>query len=455
MSGRIALATCIASTSLAQAQTAPAITAWLQNTTVTGSYYMSGNSMAVPNGILVNCQLVEYSNDYVYVHASGVPAYPTGPYLIGPPGTVQDQNAIFKIPLNPEQNTGTAAPTLPEYCGILINGVGLWDFRDGFSWNSTTQTLDGPQGPGGGGPGGGTSDWNRDAVLVEKGNFDCSKAHPGNGNYHYHQNPTAFKLDLNVISTVCNLYDADGLYSMDSTQHAPLIGYAYDGFPIYGAFGYKNADGTGGIARMKSGYQLRDITTRTTSPMGASVGIGPDVSTMYPLGYFREDYEFITHPGQVDYLDEHNGRFAITPEYPTGNYCYYATVDANWNSAYPYAIGPTFYGVFADRKVPAVDEATTVYAAPVGIAETNGVVMHATVFPNPTNEFIAIQVTGLNKENLAIDLTDATGRVVKSTTLTKGMTIAYLDVQTLYAGNYFVKISGANGSTSERVIIAR
>ena len=44
----------------------PAVTSWLQNTTQTGSYYMQGNSTAIDNGILVNCQKVEYSADFVF-----------------------------------------------------------------------------------------------------------------------------------------------------------------------------------------------------------------------------------------------------------------------------------------------------------------------------------------------------------------------------------------------------
>ena len=64
-----------------QGQLSPAITAWLQNTTETGTYYISGNSTAISNGELVNCQQVEYSNDFVYITATGIPAYPTGPFL--------------------------------------------------------------------------------------------------------------------------------------------------------------------------------------------------------------------------------------------------------------------------------------------------------------------------------------------------------------------------------------
>ena len=86
------------------------------------------------------------------------------------------------------------------------------------------------------------------------------------GAYHHHQNPSAFKLDLSVLSSICNLYDADGLYVIDSTQHSPILGFAYDGYPIYGAYGYKNSDGTGGITRIKSSYQLKNMTSRVNGP---------------------------------------------------------------------------------------------------------------------------------------------------------------------------------------------
>ena len=209
---------------LSKAQVNPAISSWIQNTSQTGSYYVSGNSTALSNGILVNCQQVESSASYVYIHATGVPAYPTGPYLDNNPSQASNQNAIFKFPLAPTQNTGIATATTGGNIGVFINGVALFDYRDGCAWNPNTNTLCG--GPGNGPcPGGMAASfpWNRDAIRAEKGGFDCSKAHPAMGNYHHHQNPSAFKLDLNVISTICNLYDADGLYAIDSTQHSPLI----------------------------------------------------------------------------------------------------------------------------------------------------------------------------------------------------------------------------------------
>jgi len=260
----------------AHSQLNPAITNWLQNTTQTGSYYTTGNSTPISNNILVNCQEIQYSANWVYVKTKGIPSYVTGPFQDGNPSQAQNQNAIYKISLNPTPNTGNPTATSGGNIGIFINGVSLFDYRDGVAWNTATNALCGGPGnpPCPGGPQA-NMQWNRDAIPAEKLGFDCSKGHPAMGNYHHHQSPSAFKLDLNVISTICDLYDADGLYAIDSTSHSPLIGYAYDGFPIYGAYGYKNTDGTGGITRIKSGYQLRAMTSRTTWANGTDVADGP------------------------------------------------------------------------------------------------------------------------------------------------------------------------------------
>jgi hypothetical protein len=338
-------------------QTNPVITSWLLNTTnIYGRHYVSGNSTPIQDSVLANVQKVQYSASSVYISTQGIPSYITGPF-IGNPSIAEAQNAIFKLPLSPQKNTGTLANTTGGNIGIFINGVALFDFRDAVSWQFSSSSLKG-------GPAGGTGDgvWNRDAVIAERNSFDCAKAHPANGNYHHHQNPSAFNFDFKVLSNICNLYASDGLYKIDSTVHSPLIGYAYDGFPIYGAYAYKNVDGTGGIVRMKSSYNLRNITIRTTYSDGTTVTGGPDISTTYPLGYFREDYQYnTTSAATPDYLDEHNGRFCKTPEYPNGIFCYFATVDANRNSAYPYAVGPTFYGTRVASKVATITETVTNY----------------------------------------------------------------------------------------------
>ena len=438
---------------LCKSQSNPVITSFLQNTTKLGTYYVSGNSTAMSNNILVNCQLVEYSSSSVYVHTKGVPAYPTGPFLDGNPSNATDQNAIFKFPLNPVQNTGSLTATTAGNIGIFINGVALFDYRDGVAWNNTTGSLCGGPGnspcPGGMGA---SQAWNRDAIPAEMKGFDCSKAHPAMGNYHHHQNPSAFKLDLNVVSTICNLYAADGLYAIDSTKHSPLIGFAFDGFPIYGAYGYKNVNGTGGIVRMKSSYSLSTNTTRLNGP-----AINQVVGTQTMVnGYFREDYVYTpTSASTPDFLDQHNGRFCITPEYPNGIYCYFATVDAKWNSAYPYVVGPTFYGVYSNRKVTSVSETTTKYTSTTGLQNSKIEDVKLNIFPNPSSDFIAIQVVGLNQENLSIELFDAAGKLVQKSSINAGATNTYLDTRTLYAGSYLVKITGPTVSKTSKVVITK
>ena len=430
----------------AMAQLNPAIEHWMINSTgITGRHYIQGNSTPINETTLANVQTVQYSNNWVYVTATGVPSYITGPFMDGNPSLATSQNAIFKMPLNPTQNTGTLTNTTGGNIGIFVNGVALFDYRDGVAWNSNSNSLCGGlpgMSPCPGGPGASFS-WNRDAIRAEKAGFDCSKGHPAMGNYHHHQNPSAFKLDLTVISNVCDLYDADGLYVIDSTVHSPLIGYAYDGFPIYGAYGFKNADGTGGITRIKSSYQLRNITARTVWADGTDVPDGPTVSTTYPLGYFREDYEFINH-AQADYLDVHNGRFCVTPEYPNGIYCYFATVNEEWNSAYPYVVGPTFYGVKTASKVTSITETVTTYTSSAGISELTD--HQWTVYPNPSNDIIMVQVNDLTNQSYTVELFDALGKLIQSQQIVQGSTIAYFNADTLYKGVYLVKVKGQNGS---------
>ncbi|MFN5845295.1 MAG: YHYH protein [Flavobacteriia bacterium] len=451
---KLTLGIAIGISSLSAAQTNPAILSWLQNTTQTGSYYQSGNPTPISNGIAVNCQSVQYSTNWVYVTTNGIPSYPTGPFLDGNPSQATDQNAIFKFPLNPTQNTGTPTSTTGGNIGVFINGVALFDYRDGVAWNTTANALCGGlpgMSPCPGGPGASQS-WNRDAVPAEKLGFDCSKGHPAMGNYHHHQNPSAFNLDLTVISNICDIYAADGLYAINTNEHSPLIGYAYDGFPIYGAYGYANADGTGGIVRIKSGYQLRNISTRTVWADGTDVPDGPAVNTTYPLGYFREDYEFVNHPGQEDYLDVHNGRFCITPEYPSGIYCYFTTVDANHNSAYPYAVGPTYYGVKSATIVPSIGEAVTTYTSTADVTELDSTTFN--IFPNPSADILIVQSSGLNEKNIIAELADATGNTIQTQTINQGSTICYFNVSTLYSGTYFIKINTGAQTTSYTVVIA-
>jgi hypothetical protein len=163
--------------SAVQAQLNPAITNWLINTSgLTGSHYVQGNSTPIADNVAANVQTVQYSSNFVYVSTKGIPAYVTGPFLDGNPSLATNQNAIFKLSLNPSANTGTLTSTTGGNIGIFINGVALFDYRDGVAWNAQTNALCGGPGnpPCPGGPNA-NMPWNRDAVPAEKLGFDCSK----------------------------------------------------------------------------------------------------------------------------------------------------------------------------------------------------------------------------------------------------------------------------------------
>ena len=130
--------------------------------------------------------------------------------------------------------------------------------------------------------------------------------------------------------------DLRTFFGDSGVEHSPILGYAYDGNPIYGPYAYKGNDGSGGLEYIKSSY--------TTVPRVD----GPPTS-QYPSGFFVEDYQYITNLGQ---LDPHNGRFAVTPEYPNGVYAYYTTVedaiDGNSGSPFFGVRKPTFPYVIGD-----------------------------------------------------------------------------------------------------------
>ncbi len=129
-----------------------------------------------------------------------------------------------------------------------------------------------------------------------------------------------------------------------SDRHSPLIGFALDGYPIYGPYGW---DGAGQVRRFCSSYAVRRKLDRSRLPTGSLLTPeqeGPTVDSDFPAGTFVEDYEYVAGSGD---LDEHNGRFAVTPEFPEGTYAYFLATTETGKLAYPYLIGPTFRGEYA------------------------------------------------------------------------------------------------------------
>ena len=117
----------------------------------------------------------------------------------------------------------------------------------------------------------------------------------------------------------------------DGLNHSPIIGWAYDGNPIYGPYGYSDpSDENSGVRLLQTGY-----TANSTNVEDRPSGFG--------VGFFVEDYKF-TNSGD---LDENNGRYCKTPEYPSGIYAYFVGISTNTSTGtldpkYPYFIGNTY-----------------------------------------------------------------------------------------------------------------
>jgi len=125
-----------------------------------------------------------------------------------------------------------------------------------------------------------------------------------------------------------NFTDTDS-ENLNTLSHSPILGFAYDGNPIYGPYGYDPLSG-GSIRQIRTSYELRTNTDPLIRPQG------------FEPGYFINDY---VYTGSGD-LDEYNGRWCLTPQYPDGIYAYFISinVEPTGNSVplYPYVIGEYF-----------------------------------------------------------------------------------------------------------------
>ncbi len=452
----LSFAVCIATATSMLGQTHPAITSWIINTTgITGRHYLANNPTPIVDTAKANVQLVQYSGTYSYIRCSGIPSYVIGPYRDGNPSIAVNRNYLFKIPLKPAVQTGAKTAVGLGHIAVLINGVPVYNYADARSYNN--QNV-----------------WHQNAIVFERAGFDCAVGHPApiqmgppgqggggaQGQYHHHQNPTAFNIAKVKMSDVCDMYLADGLYIPDSTKHGPLIGFSFDGFPIYGAYGW--ATGTTNVARMRPSYRLRNITERTTLANGtvlAAAQHGPSLAQQ-ALGSYAEDFEYVAGSGD---LDEHNGRFCITPEYPEGTYAYFATIDADGVSTYPYVIGPTYYGVVATENFPVrgpgagstnvtIQEEVTRYD-PTTHADDVASTATAIVYPNPAHDVLIVQIAAPNHRSMSVELIDMSGRVIHTSAIHQGSTMCFIDMQTVYAGAYVVRIQHENNSQSIPVVV--
>ena len=143
---------------------------------------------------------------------------------------------------------------------------------------------------------------------------------------------TQNNLQYSIVGYSTNTVASD--FGDTGSLHSPIIGWAYDGNPIYGPYGFSDPESISSSVRLlRSGYVL-DSSRVENRP------------TSFDAGFFIEDYVY-TNAGD---LDIHNGRFCKTIEFPNGTYAYFVgiatdTITNTLKPAYPYFIGDSYRSV--------------------------------------------------------------------------------------------------------------
>jgi len=243
-------------------------------------------------------------------------------WLDGNTIVTQSHNFIFedRAGLNTEQAHATGLDPI----GITMNGVTLYTSNIG----NTVLPGVADQAPT-------NFNWN---IVHKETNYKLDRSGgyvTSSGQYNYRSGSFVVTGWRNPKFTNSNAYYKDTSHLGDNLRHtdghSKIIGWIFDGYPLYGPYGYHIADSnTGGTAQMTSSYSLKSQPTE-----GRLFGY-----RQHTNGSFVEDYEYRPNLGT---LDQYNGRYCVTPDYPAGTYAYFVTFELNnfYSPAYPYIVGPS------------------------------------------------------------------------------------------------------------------
>lgn len=256
--------------------------------------------------------------------AGGEGYWPPGPVC----PTVQGKQAFFTNTPTPNADACEAG-TGPV--GLYVNGTSIFNWGDGMSTGNDV--------------------WYTLAPIAEQYDVDICSGHAANGNYHLH----------NYSQCMADLVGDDG------TAHSPIVGYAADGYPVYGP--YEDND-----LLAVSGWITRDYGADSSAGgcdtagqrtcvlvdeydlsqgVEAATSDGPDIDEVVTSlsgnsipasdGYFYEDYYYAGATVTDAQLDQNNG-------HDSGDslgYHYHHTwkvVADELTPAFPFTFGPRFYG---------------------------------------------------------------------------------------------------------------
>ncbi len=156
---------------------------------------------------------VRHDEGFLVVESQGWPNHPTATFPnSGNPNTIRVQNFTFRLPLEPRKaDAVTRLPMGP--IGVALNGVVFFNPFEQGGMNAVE---------------GYSEVW-----------LDSCCGHPQQtGVYHYHKYPTCVKSP----------------FPDDGARHSPVIGFAFDGFPIHGPF-----EEAGVMAKDLQGVRALDV----------------------------------------------------------------------------------------------------------------------------------------------------------------------------------------------------
>lgn len=229
-----------------------------------------------------NVVAITIEGDERVIRSNGLPNHETGSFPnSGNPHAITEQSHVYRVALNPQVASTTTSVLgsnhRPAYqVGVAINGV-PFDVTTAEFWRRDASLG-----------------WNIEAIGTLNLGLDQNQAHvQPTGSYHYHGVPNGL------------------IANQSALQHSTLYGYAADGFPIYILYGYTDANNASStVKKMASSYRLKSGSRPSDGPSGTYDGT------------YTQDYEYIQGLGD---LDENNGRFGVTPDYPNGIYHYFIT----------------------------------------------------------------------------------------------------------------------------------
>lgn len=219
---------------------------------------------------------------------------------------VAEVDETFEVPVTPEAAASTTALTLSMDNAIFLNGAKL-DLLPAACYGVGNEPLgrekigcfeDG-------------TPWRYDPMFA--GNdfgTDSHNAHTQpDGAYHYHGDPVA-------------MYDTSG------ETASGVIGFAADGFPIFGP--YIDEDGT--VRKVQSGYVLKSGSRTSQEGEGAFPGGEYD-------GTYIDDYEWRSDQGDLDACNgmERNGQYGyyVTHSFPWVMRCFAGTPHESFKKSGP------------------------------------------------------------------------------------------------------------------------